>query len=303
MNQSIVSNNKLKKALEKLYLTYDRKYLDTDPLRFAHRYSSGADREIAGLVSAALAYGNVKQIFRSVETVLGNMGESPADFVRSFDHALHLKQFANFRHRFTTGGDVAAMLFLVRRSLEEYGSLENLFMAGYSDEDGNIGPALSRFVSGLLGGDTGPVYTILPAGNVGVRYLLSSPENGSACKRMCMFLRWMVRSDGEYDLGIWKNVSPSRLIIPLDTHTSRICRYIGLTDRKDASWRTAVEVTANLRRFDWDDPVKYDFALSRLGITDQCSHAYDQELCPECSLFQFCLPGGKNVSVTTGVRE
>ena len=278
----------LKTKLDSLYRTYNGDYLETDPLKFVRRYAGRENREIVGLISAALAYGNVNQICTSIEKILVPMGLSPLDFVRKFDIHVTTDVYRAFVHRFNRGKDVALLLYYLHQIYERYPSIEAFFAEGYSRDDETIEKGLSHFVSRVLGLDCSPFYRGALPKSAGVRFLLSSPANGSACKRMNMFLRWMVRQDDGVDCGLWNTVNASQLILPLDSHTARICSYIGLTGRRNTSWLMALEVTGNLRILSPDDPTKYDFALSRLGILDLCFHRYKAGICEQCRLFTVC---------------
>ncbi len=163
---------------------------------------------------------------------------------------------------------MAALAWRVAEALREHDSLRGLFLRGYEPSDPNVGPSLTRFVDTLLAYDARPVGAakLEPPGS-GVRYLLVRPADGSACKRLNMFLRWVVRPDDGLDLGLWPEVSTRRLIVPLDTHSSRVARALGFTHRTTTDWRTAEEVTAALRRYDPDDPVRYDFALCHVSMS------------------------------------
>ena len=293
-------NSLLKKQLDSLYSEYDYRYLETDPLKFPRRYSNPADKEVAGLISASLAYGNVRQIHLSVERILAIMGESPSAFVRNFSPQRDARLFDSFVHRFTRGADIALLLYYLRQIYESCSSLGEFFLEGLNREDVTIERGLVSFTSRIFELDCSPFYSGGLPDSAGVRYLLSSPAKGSACKRMNLFLRWMVRCDDGLDLGLWNEAGASRLVLPLDTHTSRICRNLGLTARRDASWKTALEITARLREMDPEDPVKYDFALCRLGIVGRCMHRYNEELCGKCPLYTSCTIPEVNVH---GLRE
>ena len=283
----------LKDRLEHLYRTFDIRHISPDPLEIVHRYRTPEDREVVGFVASALAYGRVDQILGSVDRALALMeadGKSPDRFVRSFDPVRDGRRFTSFRHRFNNGEDLACLLLWMRRAMEEAGSLGEFFLRGYRPEEPDVGPALSRFVRGLLSLDRGPFYPNgLPGPGQGVRYFLPSPEDGSACKRLNLFLRWMVRRGDDLDFGLWKEVSAAHLVIPLDAHVSRIARYVGLTDHLTPSWRTALEVTGRLRQFDPDDPIKYDFSLCRLGILKLCPKKRQITKCKTCPLLDVCL--------------
>ena len=283
----------LKRRLERLYRTYDRGFLETDPLSFVHRYTTGEDREVVGLIASSLAYGRVAGIKKSVEKVLAVMeGEGgPARFVRRFRPHVEGKLFAGFRHRFNTGDDITCLLYFARQMMETSGSIGGFFMRGYSPGQRNIKAALTAFSESVLSLDTARIYESrggLPAG-AGVRFFFPSPAGGSPCKRLNLYLRWMVRRGDDLDFGIWKEVSPSKLVIPLDTHIARIATYLGLTTRKSRDWKMAEEITSSLAVLDPRDPVKYDFALCRLGILDICPQRRDENKCAACLMKDICV--------------
>jgi uncharacterized protein (TIGR02757 family) len=240
-----------KAELNGLYRRYNRRqYVHPDPLEFLYRYPDVGDREIAGLIASSLAYGRVAQILKSVEAVLQHMGSSPAAFLRS-SSAAHLERtFSGFKHRFTTDMELVSLLSGIKCVIAEYGSLNDCFTAGYKGTDISIVPALVKFTGKL---------------KCSGKYLIPVPESGSACKRLNLFLRWMVREDA-VDPGGWKGVPKDKLIVPLDTHMAKIGQTLGLTGRRTADMRMAKEITDYFGRLSPDDPVKYDFALTRFGI-------------------------------------
>jgi uncharacterized protein (TIGR02757 family) len=241
-------------ALEELYARLNRReFVHPDPLEVLYDYGDPLDREIVGLVAASLSYGRVKSILASVRSVLARM-PSPAAFLAGASARELRDTFADFKHRFATGEELAVLLIGVKRVLERHGSLHAPFSAGLRDEHGTVVPALIAFTTELR----------RAAGGLD-DHLLPSPERGSACKRLNLFLRWMVRRD-EVDPGGWDAVPPAKLLVPLDVHMHRICRALGLTRRNQADLRTAVEATEGFKAFAPDDPVRYDFALTRLGI-------------------------------------
>lgn len=245
----------LEEALEHLYEKYNRhEFIHPDPLEFLYCYDNLRDREIAGLVASSLAYGRVSQILKSISIVLEKMAPSPSRFLEEASMKSLLHIFSDFKHRFTTGDELAVMLFGAKRIITKYGSLHACFKSSLGNETDTIRPALTSFVKELRAGFNAENNSLLP-----------SPEKGSACKRLNLFLRWMVRNDS-VDPGGWDDVSPARLIVPLDTHLHRICLILGLTKRKQADMKTAIEITDSFRMINQHDPVRYDFALTRLGI-------------------------------------
>jgi uncharacterized protein (TIGR02757 family) len=280
----------LKRQLDKLYKTFDRSFLQTDPLQFVHRYSSPGDREVVGLISSSLAYGRVDLIRRSIEEVLAVMGGKPYRFTMNFKPERDGRLFDGFVHRFNNGRDISCLLYFARQMIEDSGSVGGFFSKGYRPGAGSVKEALSAFTRNVLALDSTPIYgpSGLPKNN-GVRVFFPSPEGGSACKKLNLFLRWMVRRGDGLDFGLWKGVDPADLVIPLDTHIARISKNLGLTDRKSPGWRMAEEITGELKRLDPVDPVKYDFALCRLGILEKCPKRLDPEKCERCMIQDICV--------------
>ena len=242
------------KALDALYERYNRReFVDPDPLLFLYDYDDPRDREIAALIASSLAYGRVAQIMRSVSSVLDRMPR-PAAFVERASFAKLREMFDDFKHRFTTGEELATVLRGVKRVMKRFGSMHECFADGMKDEDETVLPALSSFVRHLANGTSARA-----------NILLAEPASGSACKRLNLFLRWMVRRDA-VDPGGWDRVPASKLVIPLDTHMHRIGLALGMTERKQANTRTALDITSAFRQIAPDDPVRYDFSLTRLGI-------------------------------------
>ena len=239
-------------TLESIYQTFHRPcYLASDPLCTVYLFDDPGDREITALFAAGLAYGRVPSILRSVNDLLERMEGAPSQFVdeatvREVNRALH-----GFQHRWTTADEVVETVLRVRQLRSRSGSLEAAFLDGMDDADPTILPALSRWVRALKQGKRNS--------------LLADPEDGSACKRMCLFLRWMVRSD-PIDPGGWSQISPSKLVVPVDTHMHEMALRLGLTRRKQANRRTAEEITSGFRIICPTDPTRYDFALTRPGI-------------------------------------
>lgn len=247
-----IGSPRSRERLEALYSEYNRRcYVHPDPLEFLYDFPDPLDVEVVGLLASSLAYGNVKQILKSVARVLARMGPSPSAFVLNEPFTRMAAVFCDFKHRFTTGEDLARMLWGMRLVIEKFGSLQNCFMSRLHRCDGNVIPALSAFV--------GEVYP------EGCDFLIPTPGRGSACKRLNLWLRWMVRRD-DVDPGGWDGVPPSKLLVPLDTHMHHIALSLGLTKRRQADLRTAIEITEAFRKLSPDDPVRYDFVLTRFGI-------------------------------------
>ncbi|MHC4351711.1 MAG: TIGR02757 family protein [Planctomycetota bacterium] len=277
----------LRSVLEKLYAKYNhRRLVKPDPLQFLYRYSKRQDVEIVALLASGLAYGRVRQIERSLSRLFEHMGKSPSDFVRNFDPHKRT-QLKDFKHRFTAGDDISDLLELLRDVYDQFGSIERFFTQGYDHSDTNIIPALTTFCDSLSA-----MYAQRHNGRLshGLKYLLASPARGSACKRLNLFLRWMVRDD-DVDPGLWKSVDAAKLIVPVDVHMGRLCKILGLYDRKSVTLSAAVVITQSFVEIEPADPVKYDFALSRIGIVENCDGSYRPE-CRHCELLDFCSRRG-----------
>jgi uncharacterized protein (TIGR02757 family) len=277
----------LKSILDRLYDARSPAHLANDPLSFCRRYPDPRDREVVGLIASSFAYGNVKIILRNLEGIFSAMGEHPRRFVERFspDKGLHL--FAGFRHRFNDGRDLCALLLALRYILKNQGSIERFFLAGYPEAAPDIGIGLDSFSSRILAMDYVPIFdsSSIPADSY-FSFLFPSPTGGSACKRLCMYLRWMVRPDDGIDLGLWTGVSPAQLVIPVDAHILRISRYLGMTTRIQGDWKTAREITAALTMLDPLDPVRYDFSLAHLGISEGCGR--NRRVCLTCDIAGVC---------------
>jgi uncharacterized protein (TIGR02757 family) len=273
----------IKSVLEKLYNKYNHHDLiKPDPLQFVYQYDKPSDREIVALLSADLAYGRVEQIQKSLTNLFERMGENPYEFVRGFGKT-ERKKLNGFKHRFNTDRDISDLLMLLKKVLGQYPSIEAFFVQGYNPDDINIIPALSKFCNSLL-----KIHASEHNGKTsrGLNYLLVNPTNGSACKRLNLFLRWMVRND-DVDTGQWKRVDKAKLIVPIDVHMGRLCKILGFYNRKGVSLATAVKITECFAEIEPADPVKYDFSLSRIGIVENCSGRHSNA-CQHCELLPFC---------------
>lgn len=263
----------LRERLDHLVATFDVSTISPDPLELVLRYSDPGDQEIAGLLAAAFAYGRADIVVANVGGVLDRMGPSPLEYLARFERAEARKRFAGFTHRFHKTPELLDLLGCMAVAVRTHGSLGALFKTCYDSRDSDIGPSLTRFVEALA--------------PPGIHYLLTSPADGSACKRMNLFLRWMVRRTSP-DLGLWTFVDPAKLVVPLDTHVHRIATFLGLSRRRTPDWKAAREVTDGLAAFDRSDPVRYDFAICRLGILDLCSRKRLKDNCDVCLLRDVC---------------
>lgn len=266
----------LRERLDRLVATFDVSTISPDPLELARRFDDPHDQEIAGLIAAAFAYGRADIIVANIGALLSSMTPSPYRYVATFDRVEAERRFRGFAHRFHKMPELVDLLERLADAVAEHGSLGALFRKCYDERDADIGPSLARFVEVLRGRPT-----------KALAYLLTSPADGSACKRMNLFLRWMVRRT-EPDLGLWTFVDPAKLVVPLDTHVHRITTFLGLSRRKTADWKAARAITDRLAKFDPADPIRYDFALCRLGILDLCSRRRRKEQCEVCLLRDVC---------------
>ena len=245
----------LKDTLDRLYLRLNRReFVHPDPLEYLYRYEDLYDREIAGLVASGLAYGRVSQILNAAGSVLDELGDSPSRFLGETSLETLQSLFCDFRYRFTQGLEVACILKAASDLQIEYGSLGNLLTQSFSYR-GYV-EALNLMIS-----------TIMRKAGLSTSSMLSMPSKGSACKRLNLWMRWMVRSD-DVDPGGWEGIESSMLYVPLDTHMFRVAKLLGFTSRRAADWRAVEEATEGFRTLCPDDPVKYDFSLTRFGIRD-----------------------------------
>ncbi len=242
-----------KELLESLYERFNkREFAYPDPITVVYRYNNPPDKEIAAFIASSLAYGRVAQIIKSCNYVLKRLSP-PYKTVKNCTEESLRSRFSGFKHRFTTEEDLIRFILGIRDVLDRYGSIHNLFISNYKKTDKNYLAAqiktvetINRFFHGNS--------TLLP-----------DPKKGSACKRINMFLRWMIRKD-EIDLGLWGDLPSSKLIVPLDIHMHNICKSLKITSSKSANLKTALEITDYFAKISPDDPVKYDFSLTRIGI-------------------------------------
>jgi uncharacterized protein (TIGR02757 family) len=277
---------RLRSTLDQLYAGFDSPDSATDPIQIVRRFDRPDDREVVGFCAAALAFGRVTSVLQSIERLVAIMGRRPGAYVRTFDPAREAPRFAGLVHRWTRGDDLMALLWILRQMIDRAGSLEEFFLQGPPMID-DVGLALDSFSERALALDVRRVYGRTPR-RPGVCYFFPRPSAGSGCKRLNLFLRWMVRRDA-HDLGVWTRVSASKLVVPLDTHVIRVGRCLRLTGYSSPGWRMARDITASLRRLDPDDPVKYDFALCHLGMMNACGFNREQKDA-QCPLRGVCRP-------------
>ncbi len=276
----------LQDYLETLYARFHcLDHVEQDPLRFPRGYTDLADREVVAFLAASLAFGHVRALMARCADLLSRLGPRPSKTLADLTEARARDLAAGFRHRFVGPDETASLLFALGRLLREDGGLERAFMAGFRTH-GHVCGGLASLRDALepRPGD------LLP----GPGFLFPAPAPTHASKRAHLFLRWVVRADG-IDLGLWRSVSPAHLLMPLDVHVFRVAGFLGLVRRRSSGprLRDAVALTEALRRLDPHDPVRYDFALSHLGISRACRGHADGHTCPACPLWPACIEGQK----------
>lgn len=253
----------LREKLEYHYEAFNFEQIEPDPLQFPHTYTDEKDIEVMAFISSVFAYGTITQIINTLKKVTGIMNSHPHKFIVSTE-IINLKEmFTGFKHRFYTKSDIVILMLVLKQVYIKYGSLKNLFLKNYNREEPNLKSGISKFSREML--SIAVSVNGLKEISNGLKFMFPLPERGSACKRMNLFLRWMVRKD-ELDFGLWKDIPLSKLVIPVDTHIAKIARHLKLTSRKVVSWKMAEEITERLKNYDPDDPVKYDFALCHIGM-------------------------------------
>jgi uncharacterized protein (TIGR02757 family) len=277
----------LKPRLDAQYEAFNHEHAVADPIQIVRRFRAPADREVVGFCAAALAFGRVQSVLNSIEGLLAVMGEAPAEYVRAFDPRRDRRSLDHLVHRWTRGVDLAALVWILRQMLDAHGSIEGFFMAGADPDAETIEPALDAFSDRACALNLKAVYGRVPS-RPGVKYFFARPSAGGACKRLNLFLRWMVRRD-RVDLGVWSRVRPSQLIIPLDTHVIRVGRCLRLTRYASPGWRMAADITRSLRQIDPEDPVRYDFSLCHIGMMNACGYGKTQRDA-RCPLKGVCRP-------------
>ena len=247
----------LRQRLDALAALYERPaFVGEDPVSIPHAFESPADREVAGLFAAVLAWGRRSVLLAKLAELVERMRYAPAAFVDGFSETRDAERLEGFKHRTFTPGDAVWLVRAVQAARAQHGSLERTLLAHLPPASPHVGPGIQGLSSTLL--------TIVPGTPERLRKHLARPGTGSACKRLAMYLRWMVRP-GPVDFGLWRGVGAERLIVPLDVHTGRQARALGLLSRGTDDWRAALELTAACRTMDPADPCRYDYALFGLG--------------------------------------
>jgi uncharacterized protein (TIGR02757 family) len=272
----------LKKGLDSLYNKYSLQWIETDPVCIPHKYTADEDIETAGFIAAVLAYGKVSLFLPKITMIMDFLNPSPYESLKNLNHK-QLGKLDHFYYRFQTSDDIKYFLTGLSNVIKKHARIKNLFLEGYHTQDENILPALNYFILSFR--------KVIEENGMklshGLSHLIPMQGNG-AMKRLNMFLRWMVRKDN-IDFGIWKEIRPSQLIIPVDTHINRISGYLNLAKRKNADIKSAIEITNFLKKLSAEDPVKYDFALTRLGM--YFCNSQNQNRCWECILKDYCVNG------------
>lgn len=254
--------------------------VDRDPVRAVHRYADPADAELVGLVASAVAFGNVTALLRKLDDALDRLGPAPAR--AADDPAFVRRSLRGWKHRVYVDGDLAALVVGARRVQVAHGSIGAFFGASLA-RAGALWPALTDLVDALRSSGLARRRTL------GARHILPDPRGASGCKRLLLYLRWMVRGPDGVDLGLWRDhVPPAALLIPVDVHIHKLARNLGLTDRPTPSLATTAEITDGLRRFDPVDPVRFDFALCHMGMLRACPSRRDPIRCDGCPVRDVC---------------
>lgn len=247
-----------KTFLDKQYLHFNQpSFIPTDPISVPHRFSKKQDIEIAGLFAAIFAWGNRTTIIAKANELMGKMGNQPHAFI--LHHSENdLRSLLDFKHRTFNATDLLYFIAFLHHHYTHYSSLEDAFQPALLNNEPTIEKGLDAFYQHFFSLEDAPART---------RKHIAAPSKGSTCKRLNMYLRWMVRKDKMgVDFGLWQRISPAQLICPIDLHVARVARQMGLLKRKQTDWLAALELTEKLRSFDKTDPVKYDFALFGLGV-------------------------------------
>jgi uncharacterized protein (TIGR02757 family) len=284
---TVIDESSLKPMLDRLYSDFNYPDSAADPIQIVRRYEHDDDKEIVGFCAASLAFGRVASVLQSIGRLVAIMGPRPAEYVRMFEPARDAVAFRGLVHRWTRERDIVALLWVLRQMLERSGSIEGFFLEGYDASSPDLASALDSFSDRAMALDLRAAYGRVPK-RPGVAYFFPRPSKGSACKRLNLFLRWMIRHDA-LDLGVWTRVPPSKLVVPLDTHVIRVGRCLQLTRLQSPGWKMASDITASLARIDGEDPTRYDFSICHLGMMNACGFSRAQAD-SQCPLRGVCRP-------------
>lgn len=271
----------LRSILDDLVIHYDRGYIESDPIKFVHRFDEPPDREWSALLASSLAFGNVKAIFTCLEKLFDRMGRSPMEFLLTQPKRAIQQATSGIYHRWVTSEDLSVFFQACAKLYRRRSSLEAFFV---SESDLECG--MNRFSSEMKL----QFSSILGSSKLtrGLAFLIPNPKQKSVCKRLNLFLRWMVRRTSP-DLGLWTRITPGQLFLPMDVHLTAMMKHLNLVPPRAQGWSLVRQATERLCLFDPQDPVKYDFALSRLGILGKCLHRYEKEICKLCPVRNFCM--------------
>jgi uncharacterized protein (TIGR02757 family) len=297
----IAKSSDLGPRLEQLYEAYNREDSASDPVQIVRRYKTAADQEVVGFCAAALAFGRVASVLNTVGTLARILGPEPAKYVRHFDPKAPHPELRAMVHRWTRGVDIVALLWVLRQMMDRSGSIERFFLEGYEPDAIDIGDALDSFSRRAMALDLKAVYGRRVPARTGVCYFFPRPSAGSGCKRLNLFLRWMVRRD-EVDLGAWTSIPRGKLIVPLDTHVIRLARCLRLTRYTSPGWRMAADITASLRAIDPVDPVRFDFSICHVGMMNACGFGRRQGD-TQCPLKGICRPRARAAAAAPRSRR
>ena len=297
------SRQALGPRLEQLYEAYNREDSASDPVQIVRRYKAPADQEVVGFCAAALAFGRVSSVINTVNTLAAVLGPEAAAYVRRFDPKAPHPELRAMVHRWTRGVDIVALLWLLRQMIDRSGSIEGFFREGYDPDTVDIGGALDSFSGRAMALDLKAAYGRRVPARTGVGYFFPRPAAGSGCKRLNLFMRWMVRRD-EVDLGAWTSMprAKAQLIVPLDTHVIRLGRCLRLTRYTSPGWRMAADITASLRAIDPVDPVRFDFSICHVGMMNACGFGRRQGDA-QCPLKGICRPRARAAAAAPRSRR
>ena len=272
--------NAIRNDLDHLHRTYARS-VDSDPIYFAHQFKNSNDREIVAFISAMFAFGNVKAIFSTLRNITFFTGDHPYDKLLNLDEQ-ELKKYKFAKHRWIKPSDTQYFLRAVHKVIQAHGTLEKSFLRFFETQ--NFSEAMNDWMEYIR-------QTIIELQRKkltrGQKFLLASPKNKSASKRLMMFFRWMVRTEFP-DLGLWKNINPSELFIPLDRHLFQFSQHLKFTKKKQANWQAVIEITEEFKKICPEDPIRYDFSLAQLGIRKICIHKAESVRCNSCIIQNHC---------------